>query len=102
MKNDALKTLALRAKNRLLNKGLRDTYSNANIRVISNNDNEFVDKVKTVLDKEDAMTNPLKYLMDEQRLLKLDPKARERYLLETIEKYQQAKRELERQNRLCI
>ena len=98
MKNDALKTLALRAKNRLLNKGLRDTYSNANIKVISTKDSEFVDKVKDVLDKEDAMTNPLKYLMDEQRMMKMDPRARERYLLETIERYQSAKREIQRQS----
>lgn len=102
MKSDALKTLALRAKNRLLNKGLRDTYSNANIKVINNKDNEFVEKVKTVLDKEDAMTNPLKYLMDEQRMMRMDPRARERYLLETIEKYQEAKRELERNNQMFV
>ncbi len=102
MKSDALKALALRAKNRLLNKGLRDTYSNANIKVINNRDEEFVEKVRDVLDREDAMTNPLKYLMDESRLLKLDPKARERYLLETIERYQNAKREIEKQNALSI
>lgn len=102
MKSDALKTLALRAKNRLLNKGLRDTYSNANIKVINNKDSEFVEKVKTVLDKEDAMTNPLKYLMDEQRMMRMDSRARERYLLETIERYQQAKREIERNNNICV
>ena len=101
MKSDALKSLALRAKNRLLNKGLRDTYSNANIKVIDNRDDEFVSKVKDVLDKEDAMTNPLKYLMDEHRMMRMDPKARERYLLETIERYQEAKRELARQNKIC-
>ena len=62
----------------------------------------LIDELIDVLDKEDAMTNPIKYLMDEHKLLKLDPKARERYLLETIEKYQQAKREIEKQNRLCV
>ena len=102
MKSDALKALALRAKNRLLNKGLRDTYSNANIKVVSSRDEDFIEKVRGVLDREDAMTNPLKYLMDENRLLRLDPKARERYLLETIEKYQNAKREIERQNAICL
>lgn len=98
MKNDALKTLALRAKNRLLHKGLRESYANAKIKVVENKDAEFNNRVKTVLDKEDAMTNPLKYLMDEQRLMKMDPRARERYLLNMIEKYQEAKRELYRQN----
>ena len=102
MKSDALKSLALRAKNRLLNKGLRDTYSNANIKIINNKDEEFVDKVRQVLDKEDAMTNPLKYLMDESRLLKLDPMARERYLLETIERYQNAKRAIEKEKQISI
>lgn len=98
MKNDALKNLALRAKNRLLHKGLRDTYSNANIKVISNRDQDFVDKVKDVLKKEDSLTNPIKYLMDEQRLIKMDPRARERYLLETIEKYQSAKKLIEQES----
>ena len=101
MKSDALKSLALRAKNRLLNKGLRDTYSNANIKVINNRDNEFIDKVKTVLDKEEAITNPLKYLMDENRMMRMDPKSRERYLLETIEKYQEAKRQISQQQQIC-
>lgn len=97
MKNDMLKMLANRAKNRLLNKGLRDTYSNAQIKIINERDIEFENKVKEVLDRDETMYNPLKYLMDEKRLLKLDPSQRERYLLETIEKYQSAKRELERQ-----
>ena len=100
MKSDMLKSLALRAKNRLLNKGLRDTYSNANIKVIDKRDDEFVNRVKEVLDKEDALTNPLKYLMDEQRLMRLDPKARERYLLETIERYQNARKQIEQQNQI--
>lgn len=98
MKSDALKALALRAKNRLLNKGLRDTYSNANFKVINKRDNDFVEKVKDVMEKEDAVTNPLKYLMDEKRLMNLDPRARERYLLETIEKYQAARKEIEQES----
>ena len=101
MKNDALKTLALRAKNRLLHKGLREHYSNAKIKVVENRDMEFTTRVRDVLDKEDAMTNPLKYLMDEQRLMKMDSRARERYLLDMIDKYQEVKRELSRQNNVC-
>ena len=34
MKNDMLKTLAMRAKNRMINKNLRNTYSNADIKII--------------------------------------------------------------------
>ena len=101
MKNAALKNLALRAKNRLLNKGLRDTYSNANIKIINDKDSAFVEKVRDVLYNESMVTNPIKYLMDEQRLMKLDPKGRERYLLETIEKYQSAKREIEKES-ICV
>jgi len=98
MKSDALKALALRAKNRLLSKGLRDSYSQANIKVINQRDEMFIEKVKNVLHNEDTITNPMKFLMDENKLMKLDPMARERYLLETIEKYQAAKREIEIEN----
>lgn len=101
MKSDALKNLAMRAKNRLLNKNLRNTYSNAEIKIINNDDEEFYSKVKEVISKEETVCNPMKYLMDDSKLLSLDAAGRERYLLQTIQKYKQARNQIERENRIC-
>ena len=101
MKPDALKNLAMRAKNRLLNRNLRDSYSNANIKIIDTKDDEFYSKVKTVVDSEETICNPLKYLMDDERMLKLDSNGRERYLLQTIEKYRQVRAQIERERHIC-
>ena len=101
MKNDLLKTLAMRAKNRMINKNLRNTYSGANIKIISNNDQAFYDKVKQIVNEKEYVLNPLKRLMDEDKLLKLDSRGKERYLLETIEKYQQVKSLIQKERGLC-
>ena len=101
MKSDALKNLALRAKNRLLHKNLRDTYSSAEIRIIDETDQEFYSKVKEVISKEETFYNPLKYLMDDSKLLSLDAQGRERYLLQTIKKYKEAKAQIEQESKIC-
>ena len=101
MKSDALKNLAMRAKNRLLNKNLRNTYSNAEIKIIDNNDEEFYSKVKQVISTEHMACSPMKYLMDDSKLLTLDSQGRERYLLQTIQKYKQAKERIEKENKIC-
>lgn len=102
MKNDILKTLAMKAKNRMINKKLRDTYSNTNIKVIDNNDHDFYNKVKEIMVEDGDIFNPLKRLMDQDKLMKLDERGRERYLLETIEKYQKARRMIESEkNIIC-
>ncbi len=101
MKNDILKTLAMRAKNRMVNKNLRETYANTNIRIIENYDQGFYDKVKDLMINENDICNPLKKLMDENRLMSLDERGRERYLLETIDKYQKARKMIERENTVC-
>ncbi len=87
MKRDIIKMLAAKAKNRLMNKNLRNTYNNANIKVITDNDEDFYNKVKDMLNEEEFIENPLKRLMDDNKLMKMTPQQRERYLLETIEKY---------------
>lgn len=87
MKRDIIKMLAAKAKNRLMNKNLRNTYNNANIKVITDNDEDFYNKVKDMLNEEEFVENPLKRLMDDNKLMKMTPQQRERYLLETIEKY---------------
>lgn len=101
MKSDALKNLAIRAKNRLLNKNLRNTYSNADIKIIDNNDQAFYERVKNILSQEENICNPLKHLMDDSKLLSLDANGRERYLLQTIEKYRNARAQIEKENRIC-
>ena len=91
MRNDILKILANRAKNRLMNKSLRDTYSNASIKIINNNDDKFYNKVKEMLSEDKNITNPIKRLMDESKLIKMNSLQREKYLIETIVKYNSAR-----------
>ena len=91
MRNDILKILANRAKNRLMNKSLRDTYSNASIKIINNNDDKFYNKVKEMLTEDKNITNPIKRLMDESKLIKMNSLQREKYLFETIVKYNSAR-----------
>ena len=70
MKSDVLKNLAVRAKNRLLNKNLRNTYSNANFKIIdSKEDDVFYAKVKDVINRNEDIFNPIKYLMDDEIML---------------------------------
>lgn len=94
MKHDILKTLAMRAKNRLINKNLRNTYSNVDIKIISDNDEAFYKKVKEIVNEEEFVYNPLKRLMDNDKMMSMSPQERERYLLSTIEKYQAARRRI--------
>lgn len=102
MKNDILKMLASKAKNRLINKNLRNTYSNVDVKIITKNDDNFYNKVKEIMDEKTYVCNPLKRLMDEDKLMKMDARGRERYLLETIEKYQEARRKIERERSAII
>ena len=59
MKNDVLKTLAIKAKNRMINKGLRDTYVGSSIRIIQNEDITFYNKVKEMMNGNEDVYNPL-------------------------------------------
>ena len=100
MKNDLLKALALKAKNRMINKNLRNTYCGVDVKIINKNDENFYNKVKEIMNEDTYVCNPLKRLMDDNKLLKLDARGKERYLLETIEKYQEARRRIERENNI--
>jgi len=95
MKNNMLKVLAMRAKNRMMNKGCGETLCDARIKIINNDDAEFVDRVRKLLEEDGFTANPLKQLMDEKRVNKLDELRKERYLLETMEKYLKAKTQIE-------
>lgn len=101
MGNQVLKRLAVRAKNRLinrdgtgLNKDKKKIYSaNVKFKIISNDDVEFIDRANA-LGEEDFL-DPLGKLMDNEYFLKLNPQSREKYLLDTIEKYAKFRKRLE-------
>ena len=97
MATNMLKILANRAKNRMMNKGVNDVRFDAKVKIINSQDDEFVEKVRAVLSNEKKALNPMKYLMDEKRLMKLDCLGREKYLLEITEKYLKAKSVIERE-----
>ena len=94
MKNKVLKNLAMNARNRLINrtnenaklKQKTSVYSpNVKFRIISNEDSEFLARANSL--SEEDLFYPLKKLIDESYFSTLDAKGKERYLLETIDKY---------------
>ncbi len=89
-----LKDLANKAKNRLLNKGLRDTYSNANVLSCTSMNffNQDKDNVKEIHKSE----NPLKYLLREDKMMSITSEDKERLILNSIRKYQEEKRKQEK------
>ena len=76
----------MKAKNRLINKNLRNTDSNIDIKIINENDEAFYKKVKEIVNEKEFVYNPIKRLMDENKMMSMTPNERERYLLQTIEK----------------
>ena len=96
MKNNYLKRLAEKAKNRLL--GRNNFSTNACVKVINGEEAEFNMRAKEVFLKseEDSSYNPIKMLMDENVLIKLDARGREKYLLDTVERYLRAKQSFNR------
>ena len=91
--SELLKSFAQRAKRRLVGKS---PVVNAKIKVITQTDDDFRNKVKDLLSTEEVVTNPLHYLMDEKVMKTLDEEAKERYLLSTLDKYIGLKNEFER------
>ncbi len=101
MKSDLLKALALKAKNRLINKNNKNRQDMATVKVIDENDQVFYQKVKNLLNSDTYSLNPMKFLMDENKLMKLDSLGKEKYLFETIDKYNRIKNIIERENSIC-
>ena len=97
MKTNMLKMLAMKAKNRMMKREDNTSFLNARVKIIMAEDGEFLDKVREILANEKKSINPLKYLMDERQLIKMDNMSRERYLLQITEKYLKAKALIERQ-----
>ena len=88
-----LKVLAMRAKNRMINKNGYD----ARIKIVSNDDSEFVERVRELLNTQEDVLNPIARLMEDKVLTKLDEKGKEKYLLEVAEKYLKAKNMIEKE-----
>ena len=102
MKNDVLKSIAQKAKRRLIG---RETPVSAKIKVISNEDEEFKSKVEFLLSQDGVITNPVHYLMDDKILKNMNEEAKERYLLTTLDKYNSLRQQLEHissNNRFCM
>lgn len=95
--SNMLKVLAMRAKNRMINK---NGYTEAKIKIINSDDSEFVEKVRNLLNSEGNITNPIGQLMEEKVLYRLDERGREKYLLETVERYLRAKSIIEKE-KIC-
>lgn len=91
MRNDILKSFALKAKKKLLGK---ENDVRAKIKVISFEDEAFKEKVEYLVSKEDEIFNPIHFLMDDKVMKTLDSAGKERYLLSTIDKYMRYKNEI--------
>mgnify|MGYP001851105585 CR=1 FL=1 len=91
MRNDILKSFALKAKKKLLGK---ENEVRAKIKVISFEDEAFKEKVEYLVSKEDEIFNPIHFLMDDKVMRSLDSAGKERYLLSTIDKYMRYKNEI--------
>ncbi|MBQ8844993.1 MAG: hypothetical protein IJ008_03140 [Clostridia bacterium] len=105
MSKDILKCMAQRAKKRLISNGEKlpneiphaSKNGNCKIKSIKNIDEKFSEKVRTLLEKEEEIINPIKLLMDENYFNKLDENGKERYLLKTIDNFTRLKNEIEKE-----
>lgn len=103
--NEVLKNLALKAKNRMIHKNGASDFEGSeglNIKIIAGEDQQFLEKVRSLIDSSEDIINPLKMLMDEDIMLTMDARGRERYLLETIEKYHKALKHIEKERSSII
>ena len=102
MKNDILKELALKAKNRLIHKDMKGEGDKKDyrIKIIKSGDDAFYNKVKNLLGREEEILNPIKFLMDDGLLSEMSDGEREKYLFETVDKYNKFKAQIEDQNQV--
>ena len=109
MKSDLLKSLAMKAKNRMIHNsslgkacGYGDEPVDCKIRIIDDADNEFIEKVRFLVNGSENVGNPIKLLMSEEKLISMDARGKEKYLLETIEKYLKYRKMIESEKRSKI
>lgn len=107
MKSDLLKALALKAKNRMIHRntigkayGYDEALPTCQIKVIDEHDDDkFYEKVQVLLSSEESISNPIKRLMNEEVFKSLDSRGKEKYLLDTIEKYLKYRKMIEEENK---
>lgn len=102
MNSEMLRNFAQKAKRRLVGK---ERTVCAKIRVISNEDDDFKSRVEFLLAQEEVVPNPVKYLIDDKQMRGMSSEAKERYLLNTLDKYCMLKNKLEHdksQSRFCM
>lgn len=92
MKNDVLKVIAQKAKRRLIGK---ENVTNAKIKVISNEDEDFKSKVEFLLSQQSVISNPVHYLIDDKILSNMEENQREKYLLDTLDKFNSLRKQLD-------
>jgi DNA replication initiation complex subunit (GINS family) len=103
MRNRTIKNLAICAKNRLIQKSgklVSPASSNITFKIFVDEDKDFYEKVKNLL--EENSISPIKELMDSKKYEELDEFGRQKYLLDTIEKFQLSKRRIESDARLSL
>ena len=101
MKKEVLKALALKAKNRMIRRSEKSGFAQmdaVNVKVIPCEDDTFYRKVRALLEDDEDIINPIKQLMDESLMMKLDPRAKEKYLLETVDKYHEIRKRIAHEN----
>ena len=114
---DALKRMALMAKNRLRNKvkennsrqiKKNDSYKvlfgeivDIKSRLITKEDEGFYCKVKQILDEKENVFNPIARLIDYKVYNKLLPEAKERYIFNLVDKYKTYKAKYEQEKNIC-
>jgi len=98
--NNGIKQLARAAKARLKKGGYEDggvvSYNEVVKKSVgmSDKDRDFYNRVAEIL-QDDGIINPILRLIDREYINTLDYSARQRYLLETAEKYNRIKKEIE-------
>ena len=92
-KENILKKLALKAKNKLIS----NNNSSIEYKFTQSDDREFTDKVRELLKTEDII-NPISQLMENKILFRLDERGKEKYLLETVDRYLKAIKIIENEN----
>ena len=96
MKTNLIKQLAMKAKNRMMNRGAFEACYDARIKVIDDEDSDFVEKVRKVLANENLVTNPMRQLIDEKSFMKIaSSSGREKYMLDLTARYLKAKAQIE-------
>ena len=100
MKSKTIKNLAANAKSRLIHKAgviVSPTPStNISYKLMMTEDDAFFEKVKNLLAINSI--SPMQELMDKKKYDGLDELGKQKYLLDTIEKFQQIKSKIEREN----